>query len=252
MTETTIHAAISWGIMGLAVLTALALGFITAPYGRYQRSGWGPTIPSRAAWVVMEMPSSVGFFVIYLGGDRRAELVPVLLLCVWLTHYVHRTFIYPFLIRESGKRMPVLVVALGLAFNCANAWINARWISHLGPYDTTWLRDPRLTAGILAFGAGLALNLHSDAVLRRLREPGETGYAVPHGGGYRLVSCPNYLGEIIEWSGWALATWSLAGAAFALYTIANLAPRAVAYHRWYRESFSDYPPARRALLPFIL
>jgi hypothetical protein len=67
-----------------------------------------------------------------------------------------------------------------------------------------------------------------------------------------LVSCPNYLGEIIEWSGWALATWSLAGAAFALYTIANLAPRAVAYHRWYRESFNDYPPARRALLPFIL
>jgi protein-S-isoprenylcysteine O-methyltransferase Ste14 len=66
---------------------------------------------------------------------------------------------------------------------------------------------------------------------------------------YRWISCPNYLGEIVEWSGWALATWSLPGLAFAVWTAANLAPRAHSHHLWYREHFEDYPPQRKALLP---
>ena len=49
-----------------------------------------------------------------------------------------------------------------------------------------------------------------------------------------------------------LATWSVAGLAFALYTAANLAPRAVANHAWYRERFPDYPARRRALVPYVL
>ena len=66
------------------------------------------------------------------------------------------------------------------------------------------------------------------------------------------MSSPNYLGEIIEWTGWAIATWSLAGTAFAVYTAANLASRAFANHRWYRDRFPDYPSDRRALVPFLL
>ena len=65
------------------------------------------------------------------------------------------------------------------------------------------------------------------------------------------MSCPNYLGEILEWTGWAIASWSLAGAAFAVYTAANLAPRAFAHHAWYRQQFQDYPARRKALVPFV-
>ena len=63
---------------------------------------------------------------------------------------------------------------------------------------------------------------------------------------------PNYFGEIIEWAGFALATWSLPGLAFAIYTAANVGPRALSHHRWYREKFGDYPPKRKALIPFVL
>ncbi|MEL6182594.1 MAG: 3-oxo-5-alpha-steroid 4-dehydrogenase, partial [Myxococcota bacterium] len=113
-------------------------------------------------------------------------------------------------------------------------------------------RDPRFIVGVLVFAVGMAINLHSDTLLLNLRKPHEHGYKIPHGGVYRWVSSPNYLGEIIEWFGWALATWSLGGLAFALYTAANLAPRAWTHHRWYLDTFPDtYPKERRALIPWV-
>ncbi len=66
------------------------------------------------------------------------------------------------------------------------------------------------------------------------------------------MSCPNYLGEMMEWGGWTLACWNLGALAFLVWTVANLAPRAIKTHRWYRDRFSDYPPKRKALLPFIV
>jgi len=87
--------------------------------------------------------------------------------------------------------------------------------------------------------------------LRTLRAPGERGYKIPHGGLYRFVSAPNYFGELVEWSGFALAAWSPAALVFVVWTAANLAPRAWANHRWYRRTFADYPTGRRALVPFL-
>jgi protein-S-isoprenylcysteine O-methyltransferase Ste14 len=235
----------------LAVLTFVGLQFIVAPYGRHGRGGWGPTVPARVGWVVMESPAPLLFLAVYLAGSRRAELVPLLLLAMWQAHYLQRAFVYPFLMR-GGARMPVSLMAMAITFNTLNAYINARWVSDLGHYPVSWLADPRFLLGAALFVAGLALNLNADRTLRGLRGPGETGYRIPYGGGYRWVSSPNYLGEIIEWTGWALATWSLAGLAFALYTIANLAPRAMANHRWYHDKFPEYPADRRALVPYLL
>lgn len=235
----------------LAAVTFVALLFVVAPYGgRHGRSGWGPTVPARVGWVVMEAPAALLFLGFYLLGSHRFEPVPLIFLALWLAHYVYRAFVYPFLMR-SGSRMPVLVMLLAIGFNTLNAWVNARWVSEYGAYPVAWLADPRFWIGLLLFAGGLTLNARSDRTLRRLRADGG-GYRVPYGGGFRYVSSPNYLGEIVEWTGWAVATWSLAGASFALYTIANLAPRAVANHRWYRETFPDYPRGRRALLPFVL
>lgn len=237
--------------IGLAVATAVALLYVTAPYGRHGRGGWGPTVPARVGWLVMEAPASLFFLAVFVTGEHRAELVPLVLLALWQLHYVQRAFVYPLLMRAGGARMPVSVMAMAIAFNVLNAYLNAKWISSVGDYAAGWLADPRFLLGALVFLAGLSVNLWADRKLRRLRAAG-TGYQIPRGGLYRWVSCPNYLGEIVEWFGWALATWSPAGLAFALYTTANLAPRAVANHRWYREQFPDYPPQRRALVPFLL
>jgi hypothetical protein len=57
--------------------------------------------------------------------------------------------------------------------------------------------------------------------------------------------------EIIEWTGFALMSWSPAALALAFYTVANLAPRASAHLNWYRKKFSDYPSERKALIPHL-
>ncbi len=251
MNEPLLHAWLTAGLFLLAPVTAVALTRVSAPYGRHVRGGWGPALPSRWAWMLMESPAVLAFALVYAAGRHRAELVPLVLLALWQLHYVHRTFIYPFL-GPGGRPWPLVVVGLGFAFQGWNSYLNARYVSELGSYPVAWLGDPRFLAGVAVFGLGLALNRSADAVLRRLRAPGETGYRIPRGGAYELVSCPNYLGEILEWIGWALLTWSPAGLAFALYSIANLAPRAVTHHRWYRETFPDYPRARRALIPYLL
>jgi len=38
---------------------------------------------------------------------------------------------------------------------------------------------------------------------------------------------------------------------FAFWTIANLLPRARANHAWYKATFPDYPPERKALFPLV-
>lgn len=105
--------------------------------------------------------------------------------------------------------------------------------------------------GSTVFALGMWLNITSDNILMSLRDVHGPGYHVPQRGLFKRVSCPNYLGEILEWVGWAIATWSLVGLSFAVWTVANLAPRARAHHTWYRETFPDYPAERRALIPFV-
>lgn len=251
MTEAGIHAWATWAEIILAGAALLALVFIAAPYGRFSRGGWGATIPNRAAWMLMELPAVAGFLAVYLLGRNRVQAVPLALGGMWLFHYTYRTFIFPTRLRTRGKRMPLAVVALAFAFNCLNVYVVGRWVSHLGSYQTEWLRDPRFVTGVLVFAAGWAVNFHADGRLIALRRPGETGYQIPRGGLFDYVACPNYLGEIVEWFGFALATWSLPGLAFALFTAANIGPRAFANLRWYRETFPDYPPERKALIPFV-
>ena len=252
-TEQTFHEALVWAVFAVAVLTFVSLLRLKAPYGRhYSGSGWGPEMPNRAGWVLMELPATVFFLAVYFIGTAATEPVPLILLGIWQCHYLNRTFIYSLRTRTSGKKMPVAVMGSGFVFNLVNAYINARFISEFGQYGSEWLGDPRFVGGLAVFGAGFVLNVHSDNILLGLRRRGRTGYSIPRGGAFRYVSCPNYLGELLEWCGWALATWSLGGLAFSTYTAANLVPRALSHHQWYRDRFPDYPTRRKALIPGVL
>lgn len=251
MTEASWHGVAVWAEFGFAGAALLALVFVAAPYGRHERPGWGPTIPARVGWLVMESPAVVVFAALYALGDHAWEAAPLALAAMWMAHYVHRTLVFPFRMRERGKRMPLVIAAMAFVFNVLNVYVVARWVSHLGDYDTSWLWDPRFLAGAAVFVAGSAVNHRADTTLIGLRKPGDTGYRIPEGWLFDRITSPNYFGEIVEWFGFALATWSLAGLAFAVFTAANIGPRAFANRRWYRATFPDYPPERKALIPYL-
>jgi hypothetical protein len=40
--------------------------------------------------------------------------------------------------------------------------------------------------------------------------------------------------------------------AFWLFTIFNLAPRAISSHRWYLKHFPNYPKDRKAVIPYLI
>ena len=250
MTELEFHRLLCFGLLVVAALVFVLLFWITAPYGRHHGGRWGPSIPSRVGWIVMEAPAVVFFIAVYALGEGRLAPVPLVLLALWQLHYLNRTLIYPWRARGQ-KRMPLTIVGMALCFSFINPYINARHLSHFGDYGVDWFSDPRFGIGAVAMLIGFGINNWADGVLMRLRKPGESGYRIPEGGLYRWVTCPNYLGEIIEWIGWAIATWSLPGLCFAVFTVANLAPRALSNHRWYRRTFADYPSDRRALIPGI-
>jgi protein-S-isoprenylcysteine O-methyltransferase Ste14 len=253
MTEQTLYTGLIYGWLILSAITFVALLVIVAPYGRHNRKGWGPQINDTLGWVLMEAPAPLLFAYLYVSSERTGSAVALVFLLLWLLHYVNRTFIFPFRKHSRGKRVPLAIVGMAIVFNLVNAYINGRYIFTLGPEHTTaWLTDPRFLAGAALFVVGYVINQHADHVLINLRQPRESGYKIPQGGLYRWVSSPNYLGEILEWTGWAIATWSIAGVAFAVWTTANLLPRALSNQRWYRDTFDNYPTERRAIIPYVL
>ena len=121
-----------------------------------------------------------------------------------------------------------------------------------GSIHWEWLVDARFIIGIILFAGGVFLNWWSDQILLNLRKGGKKGYFIPEGGLFRWISCPNFMGEILEWTGFAMMTWSPAALVFALWTFFNLVPRALDHHKWYRSSFPEYPPRTKGHHPHLL
>ncbi|NQY90756.1 MAG: DUF1295 domain-containing protein [Deltaproteobacteria bacterium] len=244
----------------LVAMTALAVGVFVylqrapAGYGVHRSRAWGATVDNRMGWVLMESPVVLGMAWLWLASDRSWLVTPLVFMALFNLHYCQRSFVFPLLIRGRGE-MPWSIVASGALFNSANAFMQGTWIFFLSAddrYTAAWLATPQFVLGTVVFLAGWVINLHSDSIIRNLRQAGDSGHYIPRGGMFRYVTSANYLGELVEWLGWALLTWSWAGAVFALWTFANLAPRAATHHRWYQEKFGeDYPAQRKRLLPFI-
>jgi len=252
MSEYSVYKILLTSIFALGLVIFPVLWITPAPYGRHNRPGWGSQIKASLGWAIMESPAVIVFALCFALNNKKASILPLLFLIMWQTHYLHRTYVYPFLIRGRQKQMPVIIMVLALAFNAINGYLNGRYLYAFAPdYPPSWIGNPRFITGLVLFIVGFAINLHSDGVLRKLRRPSEKDYKIPYGGLFEHVSCANYFGEIVEWFGWAVATWSLSGLAFAFFTVSNLVPRAYKHHEWYVKEFPDYPRRRKAVIPFV-
>ncbi len=238
-------------IFSFAAIVFILLFFIPAPYGKFLRRGWGPVLKSKWAWMIMEFPSPALMAIFFFTSGQK-NIQQIIFISLWLLHYLLRTFIYPFRQSGSEKPYPLIIVSMAIIFNCLNGFVNGYGIFRLLNYESSWLFSWQFIAGLSLFLTGFYINKMSDEKLRAFRKNNPEEYVIPRGWLFNYISSPHYFGEIIEWGGWALMTWSLPGFAFFIFSFANLFPRGVASHRWYKENFPGYPAERKAVIPFIV
>lgn len=225
----------------IALIVFVSLYFVDAGYGKMISKKWGPAINNKVAWVLMECP--VFFVLLYFwleSGDRQFALPYMLFFLFFELHYFQRSFIFPCMLKGNSK-MPIAIMLMGIVFNLVNGYMQGEWIFFLAPegYYDNWLTSPKFILGVIVFFLGFFINLHSDYVIRHLRKPGDTRHYLPKKGMYKYVTSANYFGEIVEWTGFAIMTWSAAGAMFVIWTMANLVPRANSIYHKYELEFPD-------------
>lgn len=251
-------------MIGIAVIVFIALYFVDAGYGMLVSPRWGKLINNKVAWFFMEVPVFAAMTVIWALSPSRFALVPLVFFLIFQLHYFQRVFIFPFLMKGKSK-MPLAIMFMGVAFNFLNAVMQGYWIffesvkvnySAFGIHytDTAWLTSPWFIIGTLIFLFGFYTNLRSDYIIRHLRkDPTDTKHYLPKGGMFNYVTSANYFGELMEWLGFAILTWSLAGLTFFIWTFANLVPRANTLYHKYEAEFGDEMKGRhlKRVFPFI-
>lgn len=109
------------------------------------------------------------------------------------------------------------------------------------------------------FGAALFIwgwihQLRCHAILGCLRDQrGADEYIIPEGDWFEYVSCPHYLSEIVIYAGMLLASGAFDLTVWLLFffVVSNLIFAAAETQRWYHHKFENYPPSRRAIIPWI-
>lgn len=246
-------AEIIMAVIGIACF--IALYFIPAGYGKTIGAQWGFSFNNKAAWVLMEIPALIVMLLLLFSLNYEYRPVRMVLAAFYILHYTQRTLIFPFLLRGKSK-MPLVIVLMGMAFNTVNALLiglQLFYFSASEDYSPAWLSDPRFIIGALVFFCGMTINIRSDSYIRSLRKAGDSKHYYPCKGMYRFVTSANYFGELLEWAGFALLTWSFAGLLFVFWTACNLVPRSDTIYKKYAqdfpEAFARYKPKR--IIPFI-
>ena len=240
----------------VCVVIFVALYFVDAGYGKMRTEKWGPAINNKIGWCLMEAPVFVIMLYLWMLSDVKFSAPYLVFLLIFEFHYFQRSFIFPFMLKGDSK-MPITIMGLSMLWNLINGYVQGYWLFHLAPlvhpYNAQWLYSPQFICGALVFIVGWCINMHSDYVIRHLRKPGDTNHYLPKKGMFRYVTSANYLGEITEWLGWAILTWSWAGALFFLLTCSNLVPRANSIYERYAQEFPDEFDRKRLkrIIPFI-
>ena len=242
-------------MLAMAVIVFVCLYFVNAGYGQFRSKAWGWSINNKVAWTLMETPVFVMMAAIWWMSGKSLHVPELVLLLLFELHYFQRSFVFPCLI--TGKsRMPLAIMLMGITFNVINGILQAGGLYWFPNEDyaegASYLLRWNVLLGIALFIMGLVINWHSDHVIRHLRQPGDTRHYLPQRGMYRYVTSANYLGELMEWVGFALAAATPVAWVFPIWTAANLVPRAHAIHKRYREEFGDAAVgSRKRIIPFV-
>jgi very-long-chain enoyl-CoA reductase len=170
-------------------------------------------------------------------------------------HFAKRELETLFVHRFSLSTMP----AFNIFKNSAHYWLLAGLNIAYWTYSPSSPTASGSTDSLLSF-LGLALfvvgelgNLNAHLVLRSLRPEGTTTRGIPRGLGFDLVTCPNYMFEMMAWAGIWLVNGSWSTAVFLLVAGAQMAVWGKKKERRYRKEFGDkYKRKRSVMIPGVV
>jgi hypothetical protein len=236
-------------------------GGVLATNSMTSRHWLGPMLSSKWSWMIFESPSWI-WVAILMYRDVNVDFVPVplanLILVTWFfVHYIHRSVLYPFQVSSKSK-VPLGISACAFCYTFCNGYLQVYDLIYQQQFPEGYADSWQFLCGVVLTVVGFAIAYQSDHILLALKnannDTAKGDYQIPHGGLFRYVSSPHYLGELIEWTGFCIAcNFSLASISFVVWTAANLVPRAWHTHHWYRRKFrGEYDGLnRRAICPCV-
>lgn len=230
----------------LGIIVFIVLQFVTPAYGMTFSNRWGVSIRSNLGWFIMECPVFFAMLLLYFVSlamnVKPFNVVTFVMFFLFETHYFQRSFIFPLLMKGQSK-MPISIIITGSVFNTFNAIMQGGWLFFFAPadaYPLSWFWSPQFIFGSVLFLIGMFVNLYSDRIIRDLRtDITDNNYYIPHGFLFEKISSANYFGELLEWVGFAILTWSVSGAVFVLWSFANIVPRSKAVYERYTQFFGE-------------
>ena len=110
-----------WVMIGIAVVVFVSLYFVDAGYGMLRSPKWGKSINNKVAWFLMEFPIFLAMILLWLLSPHRFDIVPMVFLLIFETHYFQRAIIFPWLMKGKKSTMPLGIMFSGITFNILNA-----------------------------------------------------------------------------------------------------------------------------------
>lgn len=236
----------------LAIVNFIVQVFFRIPYGKHDKGDGSLRVPQRFAFGISQfVPGIVVFTITYFLQRHYDEPVNIVMYVLFTIHYINRSVVDTIANRHSQKKVVLWIPLLAGLTTMFYHYINAQFIGE-ARFCVGYYFDPRFILGTSFFLIGFILNRVADGQLICLRtDYKDNNYQIPTGCSFLAISCPNYLGEMIEWFGWMILTWSLSGFVWFLFSASTFIPRARHYQKWYTDRFDDYPSFRKALIPLF-
>ena len=256
---TDLDRTLAFSFMTAMATAALVLLVLPAPYGKFHKSlDFVPLLSSKINWkwsfFISESPALVVPLAVSAYYWTYLDPLYLLFLALFTIHYVHRLVVYPFFRVRSRTPSTVVVAAASFVFQAVNSYLMSKFTIFIEFDPLTVPKIMGMFFGLCLFSLGGFVNIFCDHELISLRRSEEdTNYYLPRGILFHYVTCPNYLAEILQWTGMMVAYPSLASVCFVFGCCCNLVPRACSTHRFYQKKYGDrYPSKRKAIIPFVL
>jgi len=203
---------------------------------------------SKTNLILPELLSIAAFTFIFLTGNSAKTSVTWLFFFFWISHFGIKIIFntlngHHYKTRSVNTKMFSVIVTV-------NALINGYYLGWLWPaYAVSWINHPAFLGGSILIILGFVIQISANIGIATNEEIDKH---VLNSGLHKIVFCPAYFGEILQWGGFAIITWSAPAAAAFCWMLPMLYMQATVQKHRYLHKFPELPMARKALVPYIL